>query len=197
MNNKLTTLLLSVLLALQVFVVYRVLSTPQVGPRGPQGPIGATADNTTNWTAGSFSSDLDVGGYLTVVGTSTFSGEVSGVAKSLATTMSSSATTTACAPLNNSAVTRTVLAASVVDRGTAASTGAVTWQAGTSTGPGVAATTKIVNTVLTRAASTDIITTTSTILGTSGAYSMWRPGEYFVFISGTTTNAGTCRVLYY
>ena len=193
--------LLSAILLLQLFVV---VSTPKVliGPQGPQGLAGASADVTTNWTAGAFSSDLSVGGDLTVTGTTTLGGIVSGIPKVVSTTMSSSATTTACTSLNSSGVDRVVLAATVVDRGTAASVGSVTWTAGTSTysganGSSAVAYTKVVNTYLTRISGVDVLTTTSTLLGTSGAYSDWPTGSYFNFISGTTTNAGTCRIVYF
>lgn len=169
----------------------------------------------TVWTSGKFTDDLTVtdsasiggtlgvtgnvnlSGSLTVSGTSTFSGEVSGVAKSVVTTMSSSATTTACAVLNSSGSSRVVLGLGVVDRGTAASVGAVTWVAGTSSASGVAPATNWVNTALTRVSAVDIITTTSTMLGSSGTYGLWRTGEYLNWVSGTTTNAGSCRVIYY
>jgi len=156
--------------------------------------FGASADVTTNWTAGDFSSDLAVGGALTVTGTSTFNGQLSGVPTALDTTMSSSATTTACSVLNSGNTSRVVVGLGVLDTGTASSAGTVAWIAGTSTASGVAPATNEVDSTITRAASVDIITTTSTAQSSSV---LWRTGERMNFVSGTTTNAGTCKILYY
>lgn len=146
--------------------------------------------------------DVSTAGALSITGTSTFSGEVSGVPKSLSLTMSSSATTTACSVLNNSGFTRVIAGATVVDRGSAASLGAVTWNAGTSTGNGANGSsavsyTKVINTIATRVSGVDALTTTSTLLGSSGAYSTWENGSYFNFVSGSTTNSGSCKLLYF
>ncbi len=163
--------------------------------------FGSAAGDTTNFTALATTEDMTVGRNLTVAGTTAFtgtttlSGEVSGIPKSLVTTMSSSATTTACSPINTTGADRIVVAAGVSDTGTAASTGSITWQAGTSTAAGVAAATKAVNTALTRVSGLAIITTTSTPQLTG--YVQWRSGERFNFISSTTTNAGSCKLLFY
>jgi hypothetical protein len=118
------------------------------------------------------------------------------VAAKLTSTMSSSATTTACSFYNGSGVVRTVTSAGVRDRGTASSLGSVIWLAGTSTYPGVAtvATGKALNTAVVRLSGVDRITTTSTPQLT--AYTEWASGEYFNFVSATTTNAGACSLTY-
>ena len=171
-----------------------------------KGLFGAStrSDEVTRWISGEFTDDLLVSGELDVTGTSTFSGATSGVPKSYSATFSTAATTTACTTLNSSGVTRTIIAASVVDRGTASSLGTIAWRAGTSTASGAngASTPTFLNSVdsvLTRVSGADNITTTSTYMATStnAGYGLWRSGEYFNFISSTTTNAGTCRILFY
>ena len=161
--------------------------------------FGSAAGDTTNWTAGNFTGDLRVGGFFGVSGTAAFAGAVSGIPKVESATITTSVTSTACTFLNSSAVNRTIIATSVIDRGTATSLGSVTWQAGTSTANGANGSsaivfTKGINTAITRTLG-DVITTTST--PQLSAYYQWKPGEYFNFLSGTTTNAGTCLIQYY
>ena len=190
--NKLILGLLAAILLLGCVTTYKVYTPAKVALG-----VATPSDQITNWTGGgSFGGDLAVGGDLTVTGSSTFSGNVSGVAKALSQSMSSSATTTACSFQNLSSASRVIVGAGVVDLGTALSLGSVAWTAGTSTAAGgVTPTgTKVLNTTITRANGTEVITTTSTA---QTAYSKWGVGEYFVFQTGTTTNAGTCRVLYY
>lgn len=156
--------------------------------------LGASApQDFTDLTALRLSGDLQVNGTSTFTGTTTFSGAVSGVPKSVATSMSSSATTTACSLLNTSTVTRTVIEANVVDTGSAASLGSVTWNAGTTTALGVASVNKAVAAAITRLSGLEAITTSST---PQSVYYQWRSGEYFAFVSGTTTNSGTCNIVY-
>lgn len=188
--NKIITGLLAAILLVLGFIALK--PTPKVAAP----TFGAAADVTTNWTAGAFSSDLLVGGALAITGTSTFSGNVSGNVGGVATTaMSSSATTTACSILNNTGSRRTVIAASILDTGSASSLGTIAVTAGTSSYPGVTPTgTKVINATITRSATVTVPTTTSTA---QTAYSTWGSGEYFLFQTGTTTNSGTCNVLYY
>lgn len=180
--SKLIIGILSAVLLLQVFAV---VSAPRVlvGPQGPQGLAGAAspADQTTNWIAGSFSGDLTAGG------------NAIGVAKTYSSTMSTTATTTACFITPSIATRRVITAVGVIDSGTAASTGAVNWTVGTSTYTGVAPTgVKLVSNVLTRASGVDVLSTTSTV---QTAYSSVNPGESIIFQTGTTTNAGICYVV--
>lgn len=129
-------------------------------------------------------------GSNTFSGTSTFSGNVSGVVKEYTSSMSSSATTTACDFTNTSGVTKVVIGAAVVDRGSASSLGAVAWVSGTSTSAGITPTfTKVINTTVTRVSGADTISTTST---SQTAYSTFGNGEHFIFQSNTTTNSGMC-----
>lgn len=201
--NKIIIGLLAVILVLEGVLLLKPSKPGNLIVNSSPTSFGATsADQITNWVGGSFTGDVSVGGDLAITGTTTLSGIVSGVPKALSTSMSSSATTTACTFLNSSGVTRVVLGAGVVDRGSATSLGGVAWQAGTSTysganGSSAVAYTKVINTTTTRLSGVDVITTTSTLLGTSGAYSTWQDGSYFNFISGTTTNSGSCKVLYY
>lgn len=152
--------------------------------------FGSSDDVTTNFTAVSTTEDLGVGRNLHVVGTSTFVGDVAGVAKTLSASMTSSATTTACFITPSIASRRVITGAGVIDLGTAASTGAVAWRVGTSTATGVAPTgVKTVNATITRVNGVDVITTTSTA---QTAYTTINPGESLIFVSSSTTNAGTC-----
>lgn len=164
---------------------------------GSEQTFGSSSDVTTNFTAVSTTEDVGVGRNLFVAGTSTFSGLVSGVPTVRSSSMSSSATTTACTFLNNSGVSRTVTALSVINSGSASSLGSVTWQAATNTisvGVGSSAT-KAINATITRVAGVDVITTTSTPQLTG--YVQWRSGEYLNFVSGTTTNSGSCLVQFF
>jgi hypothetical protein len=158
--------------------------------------FGSAEGDTTVFTALRTTEDLDVGRNLAITGTTTFSGGIVGVPKSIATSMSSSATTTACSLQNLTAGTRTVVAANVVDTGTAASTGSVNWIAGTSTSPAAfpAANARLIGANVTRVSGVDVITTTSTA---PAVYYQWRRGEYLNFVSGTSVNAGTCNVSYF
>lgn len=152
--------------------------------------FGSADGDTTNFTAVSTTEDMGVGRNLYVVGTSTFVGNVAGVAKTLSASMSSSATTTACFITPSIASRRVITGAGVINTGTAASLGAVAWTVGTSTVTGTAPTgVKVVNTTLTRVAGVDVITTTSTA---QSVYTTINPGESLIFVSGTTTNAGNC-----
>lgn len=152
-------------------------------------------DDLTVGDSSAITGDVTIGKTLTVTGTSTFSGIVLGAPRALNTAISSSATSTACSILNNTGITRVVIAAGVVDTGTAASTGAVLWTIGTSTYPGVSSTSPWNTLVsITRASGTDVITTTSSLMS---AYSTWANGEYINFETNTSTNAGYCKVMYY
>ena len=152
--------------------------------------FGSADGDTTDFTAVSTTEDVGVGRDLYVVGTSTFVGNVAGVAKTLSASMTSSATTTACFITPSIASRRVITGAGVVDRGTAASTGVVTWTVGTSTVTGTAPTgVKIVAAALTRVNGVDVITTTST---PQTAYTTINPGESLIFVGSSTTNAGTC-----
>lgn len=154
--------------------------------------------------------DLTVGGTATITGATTMSGAlgISSLSETISSgsvvparaiqgTMSSTATTTACSFLNSSGSSRLVNAIGVIDRGSAASLGAVTWKAGTSTYPGVANSSNWLSTITTRVSGADTFTTTSTLQGTGGAMAMWRTGEYLNFVSGTTSNSGVCRVMFF
>lgn len=107
----------------------------------------------------------------------------------------SNGTTTPCTFTNTdpSTSTRAVTLAYVADIGTAASLGSVTWNAGTSTSPGVAPASKMIATNVTRVSNVSVITTTSTA---PAVIYQWRGGEKFTFNSGTTTNAGWCVIEY-
>lgn len=186
-----------------LFGVFFALSSSEkkATPEGVEQKFGGTTTSDSLKLKGTLTVDgattlsgnVTQSGSLTVTGTSTLSGNVGGAKKTVVTTMSSSATTTACAMLNSSGSSRIVTNSFEVDRGTAASLGAIQWKSGTSTSPGVSPTVSVVNSTLTRVSGLDIITTTSTAQ-TLGI--LWRSGEYWVDISSTTTNAGTCRLEY-
>lgn len=206
--NKIIVGLLAAILVVQGAILLKpskpanlVVNTPVAA----QEAMGASADVTTNWTAGSFSSDVTVGGTLSVTGATTFtgtttaSGEAVGLVKAYSTAMSSSATTTACTVLNSSGLNRLVVSASVVDTGSAASIGSVAWSAGTSTknganGASTPTYTKVLDATITRLSGIAVWTTTSTV---QTAYTVWPSGTYFNFVSGTTTNSGYCKLSYY
>lgn len=189
-----------------------VAPAPQVVvvPGAPSGPVpsqqpeeqlgGLVHNQTENFDAGLAVKGITViGADRSVTSTDMYaSGTVRGNIMSRATaSMSAAATTTACSFLNSSGLSRTVIDSGVRDRGTAASLGSVTWVSGTSSSPGVAtvATGKGLNTYVVRLSGVDRITTTSTSNLT--AYNEWGNGEYYNFVSGTTTNAGTCSLLYF
>lgn len=165
---------------------------------------------TTGLDSLSLVNDLTVGGVTTLTGATTLSGAlgISSLSETISSgsvvpsrsiqgTMSSSATTTACSFLNSSGSSRLVTAIGVIDRGSATSLGVVTWSAGTSTYPGVAAASNWLGAITTRISGADTFTTTSTLQGTGGAMAMWRNGEYLNFVSGSTTNSGVCRVNFF
>lgn len=162
--------------------------------------FGANPGETTNWISGSFSDDLSVSDELSVTGTSTFSGIVEGVARSSELFMAS-ATTSACSFFNNSTSTRLVSNVSVIDRGTSASVGTISWNVGTSSLAHLINGKSSVSTTITRADSVDIIVPTSTMNDTQANTSMtpvgiiqWRKGEYLNFVASTSVNAGRCVV---
>ena len=212
--NKIIVGLLAAILVVQGVILLKPSKPANLvvnTPAAVQEAMGASADVTTNWTAGSFTSDVTVGGTLsvtgataftgavTVTGTTTASGEAVGLVKAYSTAMSSSATTTACTVLNSSGLNRLVVSASVVDTGSAASIGSVAWSAGTSTknganGASTPTYTKVLDTTITRASGIAVWTTTSTV---QTAYTVWPSGTYFNFVSGTTTNSGYCKLSYY
>lgn len=180
-----------------------------VNVSNPQQPavFGSAAGDTTNWTAGSFSSDLNVGGTATLnnitatgsvalSGTTTFSGTTVGIGRTQTITMTS-ATNTPCAVQNTSGVNRIVTGVFADFTATtpyAASIGS--FVVGTSTGPTVTSTSAFFNNnQLAKSATLDIINTTSTF--TSIPYATWRSGEWFTFnVGGTSTQAGTCYIKY-
>jgi len=172
-------------------VTFNVNGTVSSGAPSDSGEVlGGMIHNSQEYFDGGVAvTDLSVSGLAT-----------GNVMSKIVSYMSSAATTTACSVLNSSGYTRIITGAGVVDKGTSASTGAILWSAGTSTQYGAVSSfyTKVLNGAsLTRAASIDVISTTSSVLGTSGAYVPWGTGEYFNFISSTTTNAGRCYVSYY
>jgi len=156
--------------------------------------LGAIASEITYWISGDFSDDLNVQDALTVVGTSTFSGDLVGVQQVKAITMASSATTTACTWKNTYGTSKIVTNIGVVDTGTAASLGEIVWTAGTTTFPGVTPASLTMDGILTRTAGVEIISTTSTAQALSVQV---RSGDYLAWISNTTTNAGTCFASFY
>lgn len=147
----------------------------------------------------SIGGNASVGGNATIAGTSnvsgttTASGEVVGVPKAKVITMAT-ASTTPCAIQNTSGFTRVITSIGVVDRGSAASLGSITFQAGTGTTAfGSISYTKLLAAAITKISGVDIITTTSTPMT---AYVPWKNGEWLVFKSSSTTHSGTCRIVF-
>lgn len=181
--------------------------------------FGSAAGDTTNWTAGSFSSDLGVGGTATVnnftstgtltlsgsvsnSGTSTFTGTAIGFPRLLTTSMTNG-TNTVCSVQNTSGQTRVVwnaFAKVSLNATNAASIGV--FAAGTSTGPTVTSTSPWISTQITRSSTLDVLTPTSTFASsTAGSVTSniqtWRNLEWVNFNQGATTvAAGTCYVEY-
>lgn len=151
----------------------------------------STPDQTTNWTAGSFSGDLTVGGTSTFAGTSTFTNILGNVPNKVAVTMTN-ATTTPCAIQNTSGVTRTLIATSVLYP-VSVSPGVTTVTAGTTSTAFGTPTTLLINSAVTVSASVPVISTTSTL---QTAYATWPTGTYLVWQTSTTTNTGTCSASY-
>ena len=187
-------------------------------PSGEQ-TFGSSAGDTTNWTAGAFSSDLAVGGTLTVnaitatgtitqsgavalSGTTTITGTAIGVSR-LQTISMTNGTNTVCAVQNTSGNTRIVTGAYA--KITSSATNAATlgiFAAGTSTGPTVTSTSPWISTQITRSATLDVLTPTSTFASsTAGSvtanYQTWRNLEWVTFNQGSTSvAAGTCYIDY-
>ena len=149
---------------------------------------------TTNLDSLSLSGSLSVSGSSTFTDITMDSGVFSALTGAASSTMSSSATTTACSIFNSSSRTRVVVGLGVIDRGSATSLGSVAWVAGTSTVPtGSAVTSNIVNGTITRQNGLDVITTTSSA---QTATMPWASGTYLKFISNTTTNVGKCWAIF-
>lgn len=146
---------------------------------------------------------LGADGSLTIPGTSTFSSDVSGVPKLLSTAMST-ATSTPCAVLNSSGATRVVTSSFAKFTG-GSNAGATFLNVGTSSNSGVTGTTPFIYTTLTKIASRDVISSTSTqnatntiaMLNGLPGYGEWRNNEYLVWKTATTSNTGTCNVVFY
>lgn len=194
-----------------------------VNVSNPQAPqvFGSSAGDTTNWTAGAFSSDLGVGGTATVnnltstgtltlsgatanSGTSTFTGVAIGFPRLLTVSMTNG-TNTVCAVQNTSGQTRLVTNAFAKVTANATNGASIgVFVAGTSTGPTVSSTSPWLSTQLTRSTTLDVLTNTSTFYATSTAYpavplsvQTWRNLEWVNFNQGATTvAAGTCYVQY-
>lgn len=163
--------------------------------------LGAVDGEITYWISGDFSDDLNVQGDLTVGGTTTFSGAVSGVPRVNQITMGS--TTGTCAVRNTSGADRVLLdIGAKFDATTAGNAGTFNFVVGTSTNAYTTSSLPFFNASITTLSGSSVITPTSTLRGysqlgvatsTSAAVSaLWRNGEWLTWKSGTTTQSGTC-----
>lgn len=167
-------------------------STPAGVPDSSDSLIGANAGETSNFISIETSDDLTVGDQLSVAGTSTFNGNVAGSVAFRPVVSMTTATTTPCA-IQNTTGSDKVLAA-VSGLWTAyAGAGTVGIQVGTSTNQYTAGTPKLVsNAAFSNHASVSVALTTSTL---QSAYAVWKSGEYIVWNTTTSTNAGTCSAI--
>lgn len=173
-------------------------STPAGVPESSDSLIGANADETTNLISLSLSDDLavsddvSIGGDTTFTGTSTFSGNVSGSVAFRPTVSMTTATTTPCAIQNTLGSDRTLAAiGGVWTAYTGAGTVGLT--VGTSTSRYVTSTSPLINNLaFANSASQSVIATTSTL---QSAYAIWKSGEWLVWKTSTSTNAGTCSAI--
>lgn len=148
--------------------------------------FGATSTHTIG-------GDLVVSGAMTVTGTSTL-GLITGNVPNTSVVTMTSGTTTPCATQNTSGNTLTLVAIGVLETATPGG-GTVGLSVGTSTTAFVTSTSPLVsNSTFSNSSSLNIISTTSSLQTT---YAPWQNNEWLVWKTTTSTNAGTCRVLYY
>jgi hypothetical protein len=169
-------------------------------PQGEQAFGTASVDNTTVWAAGEFTDDLAVDGALTVTGASTLTGAVAVTGALTSTSIPNkavvtmtNATTTPCAVRNTSGVSRVITAIGVKETA-GPSVGSVTIDAGIATTAFADPNPDLVQGVLTRSATLDVISTTSTVMS---AYQVWKNNDWLTFKSATSVHSGTCLVQYY
>lgn len=149
---------------------------------------------TTNLDSLGLSGDLSVGGALTITGTSTLSGSIAGNVPSRRVSTMVTATTTPCAIQNVSGSDRTLVAVGVSETAYAGA-GTVGLTVGTSTTAFATSSSPLIaNSSFSNSASQNIISTTSTLMT---AHANWKTGEWLTFMTVTSTNAGSCRVLFY
>lgn len=167
-------------------------------PDAGDGLIGANADETTNLISLSLSDDLAVtddvtiGGDTSFTGTSTFSGNVSGSVAFRPTVTMTTATTTPCAIQNTTGSDRILAAVSGLWTAYAGA-GVVGISVGTSTNQYTAGTPKLISdSTFRNHASVSVALTTSTL---QSAYAVWKSGEYIVWNTTTSTNAGYCSAI--
>lgn len=172
----------------------------------------ASQDVTTNWTAGNFSSDLSVGGILSVSGTTIFGGGLT-VAGNVTTTaletdrvvtLSSSASSqTLCAIQNNTGADRVLDNTTLVYATSTATGGTYRIMISQSATAGATGTTVYFDHQPSAPTNgTNNLTTTSTLIGVGSSDALkdiWKSGNYinFMVASPTTTLSGTCRVISY
>lgn len=128
-------------------------------------------------------------GATTFSATSTFSGDVLGnVARKFNVTMSS-ATTTPCAVQNTTGASMFLTSIGVIETAYAGA-GTVGLTAGTSTSAFVTSTSPFISNLgFANRASEDVVSTTSTL---QSAYAILKSGEWLVWKTTTSTNAGKC-----
>lgn len=167
-------------------------STPAGVPDSSDSLIGANAGETSNFISIETSDDLTVGDQLSVAGTSTFSGNISGSVAFRPTVSMTTATTTPCAIQNTLGSDRTLAAIGGVWTAYAGA-GTVGLTVGTSTSRYVTSTSPLINNLaFANSASQSVIATTSTL---QSAYAIWKSGEWLVWKTTTSTNAGTCSAI--
>ena len=181
-------------------------NSPSVIIPGSNGSSEQRYGGTTNLDSLGLSGDLSVGGAstvtgnqsvagtLTVTGTSTFSGGIAGNVPARAVVTMTTATTTPCAVQNTSGIDRTLVAIGVNETAYVGA-GTVGLVAGTSTSAFAAPNLPLIsNSTFANLASKNAISTTSTLMT---AYTRWAAGDWLVWQTVTTTNAGFCQALYY
>lgn len=127
------------------------------------------------------------------IATGTFSGNVPNIYSAAL-----SAATTTASVANNSGASRIITSIEVIYASTSNSNaGTFVLVAGTSTNAYGTSTSPLINSFFTSLNGADVYTTSSTVYGTGGIHALWRTGETITFKSGTTTQIGTAKVMWY
>lgn len=181
-------------------------NTPSIVSLGGNSSEEPRYGGTTNLDSLGLSGDLTVGGSqtvtgnqavtgnLTVTGTSTFSGGIAGNVPTRLTVTMTNSTTTPCAIQNTSGSDRTLVAVGVSETAYVGA-GVVGLSVGTSTSAfSSGGSPLIAHSLFSNSATKNVISTTSTLMD---AYANWGSNEWLTFATVTTTNAGSCRVLFY
>lgn len=167
-------------------------------PSQDSGLVGANAGEISNFTSIQTSDDAIIGDSLTVAGaytqtgTSTFSGGIVGnVPRRFVQTMTNG-TTTPCSYQNTTGSDQILAAVSGIWTSYAGA-GTIGLTVGTSTAATVTSTSPLINNLsFANSATKNVTATTSTLMS---AYARLAAGDFLVWKTVTSTNAGTCSAI--